>query len=78
MKLNAAILGASALVISILTGCGRMGIQAPSTVTQSAKVRPDRAGSWMAPEAKSEDLIYVTTFDVEFMSLTIRKASLSG
>lgn len=43
----------------ILTGCGS-GIQTPATVTQNpATVRPDRSGSWMAPEAKGEDLLYV-------------------
>lgn len=58
MKPNGSILGASALSISILSGCGGI-VQAPLAVTQSTAARPDRAGSWMAPEAKGEDLMYV-------------------
>lgn len=49
------------LCAAVLTGCGGMGIQAPATVTQSTAtiLRPDRARSWMLPEAKGEKLVYI-------------------
>lgn len=50
------------LCAMILTGCGGTGIQAPATVGQSAAVRPDRSGSWMAPQAKGEDLLYISNY----------------
>ena len=61
MKLNGALL-ASGLCAVTLAGCGTgTGIQAPAMPTQSSAtdVRHDHAGSWMLPEAKSENLMYV-------------------
>ncbi|HET6275371.1 MAG TPA: hypothetical protein VFE16_05450 [Candidatus Cybelea sp.] len=45
---------------AILSGCGGTGIPTPGTITQSASVQHDRAGSWMLPEAKRQNLLYVT------------------
>lgn len=78
MKLNASILSLGLCAI-ILTGCGGTGIQAPSTITRSAEGRPDRSGSWMAPEAKGESLIYVSeTNAAEVAVLSYPDGSLVG
>jgi hypothetical protein len=62
MKRNGSALACG--LAAILTGCGGTEIQAPATVTQSSAtdVRHDRAGSWVLPEAKGEDLLYVTDY----------------
>lgn len=62
MKFHGAVL-ASALSVSVITGCTGTGIQPPA-VTQNAEIRPDRAGSWMAPEAKGEDLLYASSSNI--------------
>jgi hypothetical protein len=49
----------------LLAGCGgsQSPISAPGAMPQSRAIatHADRRGSWMLPEAKSEDLLYVTT-----------------
>ena len=64
LSIRGGVIGA---LVAILTGCGGTGIQAPATVTQSTTtdVRPNRAGSWMLPEAKKESLLYVSLSRVE-------------
>lgn len=62
MKLNGSILS-SGLFVALLSGCTGTGIQTPATVTQNpSDIRPDRSGSWMLPEAKTEDLLYITNY----------------
>lgn len=50
---------------ALLAGCGapRLPIGAPDVVPQSrvSAMPADRTGPWMLPEAKSEDLLYVST-----------------
>ncbi len=49
--------------IALLAGCGgaQPPIGAPLPMPQSSAIvtHADRSGSWMLPEAKSEDLLYV-------------------
>lgn len=56
-------LGAAAL----LAACGgsQLPIGAPGVVPQSQAIatHAERGGSWMLPEAKSEDLLYVSVYD---------------
>ena len=59
--------GTSALVVALallLAGCGgsQPPIGAPGARLQSSPVvsRAERRGSWMLPEAKGEDLLYVS------------------
>lgn len=54
---------------AILAGCG--GAVTPPTLGTSAAARPDRGHSWVSPEAKNEDLLYVSdakTYDVYMFS----------
>jgi len=54
---------------ALLAACGgsqsQPPIGGPGAIPQSRAIaaHADRSGSWMLPEAKSEDLVYVTTFD---------------
>ncbi len=50
----------------VLTGCGgsQPPIGAPGAIPQSrVATHAERGGAWMLPEAKSEDLIYVSSPD---------------
>jgi hypothetical protein len=53
---------------TVLAGCGgsQPPIGAPSAMPQSRAIAMDaeRSGSWMLPEAKNEELIYVTSADL--------------
>ncbi|MGA9945204.1 MAG: hypothetical protein WBE79_12080 [Candidatus Cybelea sp.] len=54
------------LAAALLAGCdgAQPSIGAPSAMPQSraALTHPDRSGSWMLPEAKSESLLYISDF----------------
>jgi hypothetical protein len=58
----------SGMAAAILTGCGgsQPPIGAPGAMPQSRAVsaQAKRAGSWMAPGAASQDLLYVTDYNV--------------
>jgi hypothetical protein len=55
---------------TLLCGCGgsQLPSGAPGLVAQSRAIaaQPDRGGSWMLPEAKSEDLLYVVGSDASY------------
>lgn len=57
----------SCAAAALLAGCGgsQPPIAAPGTMPQSGAIaqHADRSGSWMLPEAKSADLLYVATGD---------------
>jgi hypothetical protein len=49
------------MTAAMLAGCG--GSQPPNTIPAAQGIERDSAtGSWMLPEAKSEDLLYVTNY----------------
>jgi hypothetical protein len=52
----------SCVASAMLAGCG--GSQPPIGAPQSRAVatHADRSGSWMLPEAKSEDLLYISDY----------------
>jgi hypothetical protein len=54
----------SCAAVAMLAGCGgsQPPIGAPGAMLQSRAIatRPERGGSWMLPEAKSEDLLYAS------------------
>ena len=49
-------------VIFVLAGCGGAGTTAPVGATMQSRAH-QASGSWMLPEAKGEDLIYVSSLD---------------
>lgn len=56
----------SVVVATLLAGCGgsELPIGTPRAMSQSNAIaaHADRDGSWMLPEAKNEDLLYVTNY----------------
>src|SRR5580693_2694276 len=56
----------SCVAAAMLVGCGgsQPPIGAPGAMpqTSASATRADRGKSWMLPEAKSEDLLYVTNY----------------
>lgn len=51
------------IAAALLAGCGSPPIGAPGAMLQTSAIatHAERDGSWMLPEAKGEDLLYVTT-----------------
>jgi len=63
MNLDRCSLTISIAAAAMLTGCGgsQSPIAAPGAITRASEIvtHADRGKSWMAPEAKSDDLLYV-------------------
>ncbi len=57
-------------VIGLLGGCGSNGVALPSSQPPSAaQAVADRRGSWMADDAKSQDLLYVADLGTDHVNV---------